>query len=154
MKRLIEMWMLAAIFSLASCGNDEVAAAEPVIDTAHRLNIVIGHQILTAALYDNPTARDFVSRLPLTVDLSDYGGAEKVFTPSPGLATGGSPSGLSPKAGDIAMFVPWKNIAVFYRNGTSSGSLIPVGRIESNINVLRVSGTIRNVRFELANVEY
>lgn len=153
MKRVMVLWMLAAVFSLASCGNEEVNAAELVVNTTHRLRIVVGDRILTAALYDNPTARDFISRLPLTVDLSDYGGMEKVFTPSPRLTTNGSSSGFKPKAGDIASYAPWANVAIYYRNGTSSGSLIPIGHIEGNMDALSVSSSVRNVRFELVDVE-
>lgn len=145
--------MPALIFGFISCGDEEVDAAEPVVDTAHRLSVVIGSQTIVATLYDNPTTRDFISRLPLTVDLSDYGGTEKVFTPSPGLETQGSPAGLNPKTGDITLYAPWGNIAVYYKNGTSSNSLIPIGRIESGAGVLNVSGTIRNVRFELIRME-
>lgn len=145
--------MLTAIFSLISCGNEEVNAAEPMVNITRRLRIVVGDRILTATLYDNPTAKDFISRLPLTVDLSDYDGMEKVFTPSPRLTTNGSASGFKPKAGDIASYAPWANVAIYYRNGTSSGSLIPIGRIEGNMDVLSVSGSVRNVRFELIDVE-
>ena len=60
---------------------------------------------------------------------------------------------MNPQAGDIALFAPWGNIAIYYRNGTSSGSLIPIGRIENGINALNVSGTIQNVRFELTSIE-
>ena len=152
MKRLMVLCGLIVI-GLASCENDSVKAAEPVVDTTRRLKIVVGDRALTAVLYANPTARDFASRLPLTVDLSDYGGAEKIFTPSPALTTDGSPSGLVPQAGDITVYAPWRNIAIFYRKGTSSGSLIPVGRIESGVNVLEVPGAIKNVRFELIEVK-
>lgn len=153
MKRLMALCVLTTIFSLVSCGKDNVNATEPVVDATHRLAIMIGPQTITATLYDNPTSRDFISRLPLTVDLNDYGGTEKVFTPSPELTTDNSPSGMNPQAGDIALFAPWGNIVVYYRNGTSSGSLIPIGRIENGINALSVSGTIQNVRFELTSVE-
>lgn len=152
MKRLMVLWMLTVVFSLASCGNDHIYATEQVVDTIHRLNIIVGDHVLTAKLYDNPTARDFISRLPFTVDLSDYDSSEKIFTPSPGLTTSGSLLGMKPKAGDITLYAPWGNIAIFYKNGTSSGSLIPIGQIENNVNVLNVSGTVRSVRFELINV--
>ena len=153
MKCLRKLWMLATVFSMASCGDGEVHAAEPVVDMAHRLSIEVGPQTITAVLYDNPTARDFISRLPLTADLSDYDGTEKVFTPSPGLTTQGSPAGLNPKTGDIALYAPWGNIAIYYKNGTSSDSLIPIGRIESGANTLNVPGTIRSVRFGLIRTE-
>lgn len=154
MKRMMELWMLIAVFSIVSCGNEDVHATEPTVDTTHRLRVVIGSQTITTTLYDNPTTRDFISRLPMTVDLSDYGGTEKVFTPSPELKTVGSPSGVNPKAGDIALFAPWGNIAIYYKNGTSSGSLISIGRVENGINALAVSGNIKDVRFELTDVEH
>lgn len=146
-------WVMAFVLGLSACGKEEVRAAEPAVDSTRRLRIVVGDRVLTATLYDHPTAKDFASRLPLTTDLSDYAGMEKVFTPSPALTTQGSPSGLHPKAGDIALYVPWGNIAVFYRNGTASGSLIPIGRIEGNIGVLQVSGSLTGVKFELMEVE-
>lgn len=146
------MWtgrMLAVLLCLTSCGKEEVKAAEPAIDTTRQLKITIGDRTLTATLYDNPTARDFASCLPLTIDLTDYDSSEKVFTPSPRLTTQGSPSGMNPRAGDIALFAPWGNIAIFYRKGTSSGSLIPVGRIENGLDALELSGTLKDVKFEL-----
>ena len=64
MKRLMFLCGLIVI-GLASCENDSVKAAEPVVDTTRRLKIVVGDRALTAVLYANPTARDFASRLPL-----------------------------------------------------------------------------------------
>ena len=45
------------------------------------------------------------------------------------------------------------NIAIYYKNGTSSNSLIPIGRIESGANTLNVPGTICSVRFGLIRTE-
>lgn len=153
MKHLVKIEMLAFFFSLISCEKNDIKATVPVENRVHRLSITVGDQTITAILYDNPTAKDFISRLPFTVDMSDYGNSEKIFTLSPELTTNGSSSEMKPKAGDITLFVPWGNIAIFYRDGTSSGSLIPIGRIERGLNALSVSGTIRSVKFELTNVE-
>ena len=38
----------------------------------------IGNTVLTATLADNQAARELAQRLPLTLDLRDYGGFEKV----------------------------------------------------------------------------
>lgn len=154
MKYLSLLWMLTSSFSFTSCSKDDTTPVEPTVIPGQTLNIIIGDQTLTATLYDNPTARDLMSRLPLTVNLSDFGNTEKIFTPFPGLTTEGSVSGMNPKAGDIALYIPWGNIAIYYRDGGSpSNSLIPVGRVNSNISPLQVADTVKNVRFELSDNE-
>lgn len=118
-------------------------------DSSFRISITINEKKMTARLYDNPTARDFASRLPLTIDISDFAETEKIFTPSPGLTTNGAPHGYHPKAGDIASYSPWRNIAIYYQDGSSfSNDMIPVGRIEGDISALKTAGSLRNVRFE------
>lgn len=42
------------------------------------LKLSIGGQVLTAALEDNSTSRDFVSLLPLTLTLKDYASTETI----------------------------------------------------------------------------
>ena len=153
MKIITLLWMLSISASLQSCDKGGEDTPEPGKLLNRKLNIIIGNQTLTAALYDNPTVKDFISRLPLTVDLADYSNAEKIFTPSPRLTTEDSPAGMNPKAGDIALFAPWGNIAIFYRGGTASNSLIPVGHIESDLTPLQVPDSIKSVRFELVNNE-
>lgn len=130
-------------------GNNDCNNNGNPVDSMPRVRITIGEQTLTATLYDNQTARDFASRLPLTITMSDFAGTEKIFTPSPGLTTSGVPHGCHPKAGDIASYSPWRNIAIYYRDGSSySSDMIPVGRIEGDINALKTSGSL-SVRFEI-----
>lgn len=118
-------------------------------DSMPRVCITIGDQAMTLMLNNNTTARDFVSRLPLTVNMSDFAGTEKIFTPSPGLTTRDAPHGCHPKAGDVASYSPWRNIAIYYRDGPSySSDMIPIGRIEGDISVLKTSGSL-SVRFEI-----
>ena len=91
---------------------------------------------------DNVTAKAFLARLPLEVELSDYAGAEKIFYPSPKLSTEGAPRGGNPTAGSIMLYEPWGNVAIFYN------SLIPMGRVDGDgIEVFRESGSLR-VKFE------
>ena len=39
---------------------------------AQQIRITVDGQVVAATLADNPTTRDFVSRLPLTLTLGDY----------------------------------------------------------------------------------
>lgn len=51
-------------------GQDEVQEG--------KMYLKIGNTVLTATLADNQAARELAQRLPLTLDLRDYGGFEKV----------------------------------------------------------------------------
>lgn len=112
------------------------------------INIKIGDKTITATMEDNTAARDFLSRLPLEVILNDFNNAEKIFYPSPALDVVNTPRGCAPEPGDITIYTPWNNIAIFYKKWSHSNDLIKIGRIDgSGVEALNVSGDIR-VRFE------
>jgi hypothetical protein len=62
---------------------------------------------------DTPTTRDFVSLLPLTMELEELNGREKIGYPPRELDVGGTP-GSDPEDGDLIYFVPWGNIGSYY----------------------------------------
>jgi len=59
---------------------------------------------------DNPTVRDFLSLLPVTITLEELNGRGYF---SRKLATDASP-GSDPEYGDLIYFVPWGNIGFYY----------------------------------------
>ena len=149
--------MLLAILMIATAcsgssgiGTSERDAATPVPDAASlNINIIVGGQTITATMEDNGAARDFLSRLPLEVTLEDYSsGTEKIFYPDPELGFDDTPRGCAPVAGDITIYEPWGNIAIFCRDWPESNSLIKIGHIDGNgINLLQGTESM-NVRFE------
>ena len=65
--------------------------------------------------------------LPLTLTLKDYAGTEKISDLPRKLSTQGAPSGSDPSVGDITLYAPWGNLAIFYRDfGYASGLIILV----------------------------
>lgn len=156
--------LLLMVLTLSSCSSSEGIVLPPEQpeenagnnengnqqeQNSMKINIIIGDRVITATMEDNVTARDFLSRLPLEVTLSDYAGAEKIFYPNPALATDGAPRGNASFRGDIDLYVPWGNIAFFYKgDGGYSNSMIHLGRIDGNgIEALEVSGDI-SIRIE------
>lgn len=116
-------------------------------ETSLKIGITVGSRTITATMEDN-AARDFLSRLPLEVTLSDYSNAEKIFYPSPALTTSKVARGCTPAPGDITIYVPWGNVAIFYKNGSRSNDLIRIGRIDGNgIEALSIPGSL-SVRIE------
>ena len=104
-----------AVSHLAETGSAGSNNA-PGQEVTQRLNIhiSIGSTIMTATLEDNPTARDFVTLVPLTVTLRDFSDAEKVSGALPKrLSEEGAPATSAGAVGDIAYYAPWGNIVIF-----------------------------------------
>lgn len=118
-------------------------------ETSLKIGITVGSRTITATMEDNAAARDFLSRLPLEVTLKDYNlTTEKIFYPSPALTTAGTARGCVPIPGDITIYAPWGNVAIFCKNGSRSNDLIKIGHIDGDgIEALRVAGDVR-VKFE------
>lgn len=114
-----------------------------------KINIIVGGSTITATMEDNAAGRDFLSRLPLEVTLNDYNSiTEKIFYPSPALTTEGVTRGCTPVPGDITIYAPWGNVAIFCKAWSQSSDLIKIGHIDGNgINALNVAGDVA-VKFE------
>ena len=110
-----------------------------------KVNITVGDRTITATMEDNAAGRDFLSRLPLEVTLNDYNNTtEKIFYPNPALTTEGVTRGCAPTPGDITIYAPWGNVAIFCKSWSHSNDLIKIGRIDGNgIEALAVGGDIR-----------
>ena len=153
---LISLILPATLMVETACSGSsgictsERDAATPVPDAASlNINIIVGGQTITATMEDNGAARDFLSRLPLEVTLEDYSsGTEKIFYPDPDLNLDDTPRGCEPQAGDITIYEPWGNVAIFCRDWPESNSLIKIGHIDGDgINLLQGTESM-NVRFE------
>lgn len=117
--------------------------------TSMNLKITVGNRTITATMEDNAAAKDFLSRLPLEVTLNDYNNiTEKIFYPSPALTTTGVTRGCAPVPGDITIYVPWNNVAIFCKSWSQSNDLIKIGHIDADgMAALNVPGNIA-VKFE------
>lgn len=118
-------------------------------ETSLKIGITVGSRTITATMEDNAAGRDFLSRLPLEVTLNDYNNTtEKIFYPDPALTTEGVTRGCAPTPGDITIYAPWGNVAIFCKNWSHSNDLIKIGRIDGNdIEALNIGGDI-TVKFE------
>jgi hypothetical protein len=95
---------------------------------------------------DNPAVRDFLSMLPLTITVREFGGRENISYLPRRLRHNGSP-GSDPKNGDLIYFVPWGNLGFYYNAegigysdatihlGTYDASLAQLERLEGKVTV-------------------
>ncbi len=68
---------LAAIFGPIARSADETTMTNQT--PAMKIRLKVGNKVLTATLADNKTARDFVSLLPLTLNMNDLFGRGLTF---------------------------------------------------------------------------
>lgn len=135
--------LLAAVLATAALprlarsqqGRDP-ASQEP---TDMRIKMTFDGRIMTATLYDNPSARDFFSMLPLDLAIEDYSSNEKIaYLPRKLTEEGSGPFG-NERPYDLCYFVPWGNLAMFYADYKHPG-LIRLGRFDDGYEALHVRG--------------
>ena len=82
-------------------------------------------------LLKTKAAKDFYNMLPLKMKLTDYARAEKVSDLGKkfNLDISDSPKSSAGKPGDISLYAPWGNIAIFYNNGPYASGLVKLGHI-------------------------
>lgn len=100
-----------------------------------KIKIVIAQQQIIVNLLDTPASQQLLLQLPLTLNFSDYVGAEKIAYLPKKLVTQGMVSAVN-IAGDFTYYAPWGNLAIFYRSEGHDGNLYTLGHIESGKEVL------------------
>ncbi|WP_347113923.1 cyclophilin-like fold protein [Leclercia sp. S52] len=85
---------------------------------------------------------------PLTLQLKDYAGEEKISDLPSRLPTASSPAGTAVKKGDITIYAPWGNLAIFYKSHGYERGLIKLGQLDEP-DALPVHPDSYSARFEL-----
>lgn len=115
----------AAASSQAAASSSETKSVE---DTAMKIKIEVNGSLFTATLADNAAADalvDWVEEGPVTLELSDYAGFEKVG--SLGRSLPASNSQTTTHAGDIVLY-QGNQIVLFY--GSNSWSYTRLGHVD------------------------
>ena len=105
--------------------------------SATRVRFTTGDAEIIVRLANNPTSRDFVSKLPLTLTFEEFAGREKISYLPERLTTVGSP-GTAARNGDLIYYMPWGNLGFFYNaaDGGPSDDVKLIGTVESGMNQL------------------
>lgn len=117
-------------------------------DSSMKIRIAFHGQAFTATLYDNVSARDFASMLPLDLTIEDFSNNEKIaYLPR---KLNDEAKGPFPNAapGDLCYYIPWGNLAFFYADYESTSDLVRLGRLDGDTQSLRTRGKYA-VRIEM-----
>lgn len=101
-----------------------------------RIQFRLDGRDIVVSLVDSATASELVALLPLTVQLSDFHGIEKVADLPGSLSTQGAPPGHAAAAGELALYAPWGNLAFFHRPFDYAAGLVPLGTVEGDVSVV------------------
>lgn len=126
-------------------------------DTEERtaVTLTVGETVLDGYLNNNRTARDLISRLPVTLNLNrgshDYCGGI-----SPALAYDEDDVQNGWRNGDLAFWTAGNDFVIFHsdeENSSSTGNIVNIGAVTSDINTVRSLGDNINVTVALAGQE-
>lgn len=153
--------MLLAAFSLSACMPEEVPAEADVPQAAEEpqeaphdqeesaLKITVGDEELLATFEDNSSAEEFRELLeegPITIEMEDYGGFEKVGPLGTSLSR--NDTQITTQPGDVILY-QGNQITIYY--GTNAWSFTRLARIgdPSGLQEKLGEGTV-SVTFSLA----
>lgn len=141
-KLLLILGTALTALALSACGGTttQTQAAQPqsaAPQEVHRAVLVVDGQRLPVTLRSEPSANDLYSRLPVTLTFKDFSGMEKIAYFDKRLDETGQKVGCHPLAGDLCVYQPWGNLSIFYVDFKDDRNLIPIGRLESGLDVIK-----------------
>ena len=131
----------------AMSGSAVVRKLEPVSENEGRtMQIIVkgNGKTVVYELDDSRASRDLYGQLPLSVEVEDYGGKEKIYYPPNKLNTSGTPLVKGAENGTLAYYAPWGDVVMFYSGFGSASGLYELGRaVKGSEHIRSLSGTIR-----------
>ena len=128
MKKILALFVvLCCLFPLTAC-RSEGTDQTPTNVEGTKMKIQIGDASFTATLEDNAAVRELIEMMkdePITIDMNDYAGFEKVGSLGRSLTTDNHQTTTS--AGDIVLY-NGNQIVMFY--GSNSWSYTRIGKID------------------------
>lgn len=116
-----------------------------------KVKLTIDGQEFDVTLYDTPAANALYDMLPLELAFEDFNGIEKIAYIDNELPTEGEPDEFDPDVGDLCLYAPWGNLSIFYKDFRNSNGLIPLGHIDSGMDI--ISGMNENFSVLLEKAE-
>jgi len=159
MKKQLLLVSLLGCAALQACGKDgnPITAQETEQDrdkkqTTMQLKISVGDKTFLATMFDNGSTREFVKKLPLTLDMTELNGNEKYHNPkaSDKLPVQNAQSGTI-NAGDLMVWdSSYRSLVLFYKTFESPYRYVRIAKINNTEGLQKALGTGNvRVKFEL-----
>jgi hypothetical protein len=109
--------------------SSELTSSMTESPTAMNVRLTVDGRVVNATLNDSAAAHDFASLLPLTLNLSDFHETERISDLPRPLTIADAPESADPKAGDLAFYAPWGNLAIYYRDAPRASGVVILGHL-------------------------
>lgn len=120
-----------------------------------KLRLTIDGEEVVIAMYDNTAVDALLERLPMeNLSFFDLSGIEKpIERLEEPLSLGEEEPGYDPVIGEMVIYRPWANFTIFYGDFRYSPELVPLGKVESGLEVLSsktedFTGTLEHIDHE------
>ncbi|AVA21202.1 MULTISPECIES: cyclophilin-like fold protein [unclassified Rhizobium] len=162
LKRSTRLAAVLALGCLGLAGIIQAKSSNTTEDSAVHSNlrkpsdktiaIRIGEKTFAVDLYDNETAKDLITKLPLTLKAGNYPGYdEKVIRLKDGLSMKGAPRGDEPEIPEVGYYEPGQWIALYYGYIGYWPGKVPLGRIHASVDEVRAIPDGAPVTIEVSN---
>jgi hypothetical protein len=115
------------------------------------IRVIIGNSILTGRLWNNPTARDLIAQLPLTLTFRDFNSVEKIAHLPRELSMDGVPAGDDPFPRDIGYYNPSDNLVFYYEDVGYFTGIVRLGQFDGDMDAITSQTGNFTARIELTN---
>jgi hypothetical protein len=100
------------------------------------VRVTFGDTVMTGRLFDNATANDLASQLPLTLTFRDLNGVEKISPLPRKLSVDAMPPGDDPKIGDIGYWAPDGNLVLYYGDVAYWTGIMRIGEFDGDMRAI------------------
>ncbi|EIM1029695.1 hypothetical protein LMQ51_001582 [Campylobacter coli] len=138
MKKILFVIILSSMLAFADLSNK---------GDLMQIKLLFNGKELLVNLEQNEASRQFYNTLPLELEFSDFIGKEKIAHLPKVLNAKGS-SAYKPQIGDLFYYVPWGNIGIFYELQNANEDLVFLGKIQGNLEFLKIQKDDFKVRIE------
>lgn len=143
-KRKIFMLIAGGVlcFALSACGTENTNGGNDTPEqTTGSAEATVAAQIpetVEQPASTEQTVEAFLERLPLeNQNFYDLSGIEKpAETPDEPFSIGNEEPGYDPASGEMVIYRPWGNYTIFYGDYRHSDELVPLGKVESGLEIL------------------
>jgi len=138
--------MFISVFSIATISGAQTMKHEDLNNSDRmKIRLRVNDKIITATMIDSKTTRDFISLLPLTLDMNDLFRREKYAHLPKAISTAGARAHTY-EVGEIAYWSPGPDVAIYYRQDGEripAPGIIVIGKIDSGVESLNVAGSVK-----------
>ncbi len=108
---------------------------------AETIQMTIDGKHYPIELAENPDARNFAARLPMTLTFENFGSKERIAYPKPAIKVENTVRHFDIPQGTMTIYKPWGNIAVFLVDFPWNDDLTNLGKLtDEGLEALRTSG--------------